>query len=101
VQDHFHHSLFDRLFEWDLIVSKELEMHRRIWILLPNPAECAIDAIYGSPRIETEYREAKRLAGTCAIALGMAIGSSMPVAYSFVVPIAKAVPLSGHYVAEE
>lgn len=35
------------------------------------------------------------------IALGMAIGSGTPVAYSFVVPIAKAIPLSGHYIAEE
>ena len=43
----------------------------------------------------------KRLAGTCAIALGMAIGSSMLVAYSFVVPIAKAVPMPGRYIAEE
>jgi hypothetical protein len=31
----------------------------------------------------------KRLAGTCAIALGMAIGSSMPVAYSFVFPLLR------------
>ena len=67
---------------------------------LPKLAECAIDAIHEGPRVETEYREVKGLAGTCAIALGMAIGS-MPVAYSFVVPIAKAVALSGHYIAEE
>ena len=84
-----------------LVVSEELEMHRGIWILLPKPTECAIDAIHGSPRIETEYREVKGLTGTLVIALAMAIGSGTPVAYSFVVPIAKAIPLSGHYIAEE
>lgn len=53
------------------------------------------------PELRPSTVRPRGLAGTCAIALGMAISSGMPVAYSFVVPIAKAVPLSGHYIAEE
>jgi hypothetical protein len=53
------------------------------------------------PELRPSTVRSRRLTGTLVIALGMAIGSGTPVAYSFVVPIAKAIPLSGHYIAEE
>jgi hypothetical protein len=80
--------------EWGLVVSEELEMHRGIWILQSMP-------FMEVPELRLSTVRSRRLTGTLVIALAMAIGSGTPVAYSFVVPIAKAIPLSGHYIAEE
>jgi hypothetical protein len=62
--------------------------------LLSELTECVIGAIYGSSRIEIECCGVKGLTGMCAIAPRIAIGSDVPVAYSFVVPIARAIALS-------
>lgn len=67
LSDDAEHRLLDRLWEFNIVVLKNLKMERRVWSFLSEMAEDAVNAIHGGTRVQSENTEGEGLIGGCAV----------------------------------